>query len=280
MKFRIIVLFLLLFPLSTYGEDIEVTIYVDDAYMPFSYQTDNQAKGMYIDVLKRAFAKMDGFQVTMKPAPWKRCKYLIESGYGFGLAPAFFHGHDWPYLYPYSLPFYTESIIAVCNAAILKQRRPKWPEDYKGLKIGNVTGFDGWGGDKFRIMVKDGRIDYFELNGSKKIIEMLLRKKCDCIMMENRAFDFEMKRMKTEGIYDLRTGNYLTKRGNYKKTFHTKLKKGAFIGTDPVYIGYSEPAIKKGKYPYAYTFQKQFDVIIYEMIKSGEIDIIMDAYQE
>jgi polar amino acid transport system substrate-binding protein len=280
MKIRVIALFLMLLPLFAFGKDIEVTIYVDDAYIPFSYMADGQAKGMYIDVLKAVFKKMDGFKVSMTPVPWKRGRYMMERGNGFGLAPAFFHGHDWPYIYPYSLPFYTETIIAVCNENILKQPKPNWPEDYKGLSIGNVAGFDGWGGDKFRSLVKDGKIGYFELKGSEKIIRRLLIKRCDCIMMENRAFDYEIDRMKKAGIYDAKSGTYKAFKGIYEKKILSKFKKGAIIGTDPVYIGYSETAIKNGKYQYAYKFRKSFDRIVYKMTKSGEIERIMDAYKE
>lgn len=277
MKIRIIVLLLLLWPLSVFGGDIDVTIYVDDAYIPFSYKEDGKAKGIYIDVLNAAFRKMDGFNVRLKPVPWKRCKYMMENGYGFGMAPAFFHGHDWPYLYPYSLPVYTETIIAVCDEKILKDPRPNWPEDYVGLKIGNVTGFDGWGGERFRALVKEKQIDYVELNGSEKVIQVLLRKGCDCIMMEDLAFDYEIRRMEKTGSYNPETGMYQPKRG---KGEYIRFKKGAVIGKDPVYIGYSEPAIQKGEYPFAYTFRKQLDGVIYEMTRSGEIDRIMDAWNE
>ena len=88
----------------------------------------------------------------------------------------------------------------------------------------------------------------------------------DCIMMEKRAFDYEIKRLRKLGKYDEKT--------------HFKSLKGAVIGTDPVYIGYSETAINTGKYPYINVFKKEFDVVIYKMIKSGEVEKIMDAYQD
>ncbi len=226
MKIRFVLLFLMLFPHNGFGKDIEVIIYVDNGYKPFSYIEDDEARGMYIDVLKAVFKKMNGFKVRMTPVPWKRGKHMMEKGSGFGLAPAFYHGHDWPYLYPYSLPFYTETIIAICNENILKQPKPDWPEDYKGLNIGNVAGYDGWGGDKFRALVRDGKIDYFELNGSEKIIRTLLTKRCDCIMMENRAFDYEINRMKKAGIYDPETGKYKAEIGIYKKNSIQNLRKG------------------------------------------------------
>ena len=91
---------------------IDVTILVDDGYPPFSYEHEGRAKGVYVKVLRAIFARMPQFRVTLRPVPWQRGKLMMERGEGMGLAPAFFHGHDWPYLHPYSLPFYVETIRA------------------------------------------------------------------------------------------------------------------------------------------------------------------------
>lgn len=266
MTIRLLVLFVMLIPINLYAKDIDVTIYVDDSYSPLSYVENGKAKGMYIDVLSAVFRKMEGFNVTMKPVPWKRGKLMMKKGEGFGLAPVFFHGHDWPYLYPYSAPFYNETIITVCDEKALEDYRPQWPEDYQGLTIGNIAGFDGWGGEKFRAMVKDGKIEYMEAHGSEKLIRALLMRACDCIMIEDKSFDVEIARLKRTGIYN--------------EEIHPAYRKGAIVGIDPVYIGFSETAIKNGKYQYEYEFRKQFDSIIYRMVKSGERDRIMESYTD
>ena len=253
-------------PMGATGEEIDVTIYVDDAYRPYSFLHQGKAKGMYIDILKAAFSKMTGFKVKITPIPWKRGKMLMEQGKGFGLAPAFFHGHDWPYLYPYSLPFNTETIVAVCNEKALTTDKSQWPEDYIGLSVGNVAGFDGWGGDKFWALVNDEKIKYKEVHSSSSLIKMLLSGRNDCIMMEKRAFNYEL--------------NKIRESGEYGEKPHGRVAISALIGIDPVCIGYSEPAIKNGKYPYEHEFRKAFDIIIYQMAKSGEIENLMNAYSD
>ena len=255
-----------MFATSVFGTDIDVTIHVDADYKPFSFLDNGEAKGIYIDVLKTAFSRMKGFKVEMKAVPWERGKKIMETGEGFGLAPAFFHGHDWPYLYPYSLPFYTETIIAVCQENVLKSSRKKWPQDYIGLSIGNVAGFDGWGGDEFRKLVSQGKIRYEEARGSKENILKLAFGRLDCIMMEERAFDFVF--------------NQLQKSGEFGQGQHMPIRKCAIIGQDPVYIGYSKTAREAGKYPFQFEFMQAFDSVIYKMIKSGEIKKIMDSYKE
>lgn len=263
---RIVIILIVLFALPAYSTDIEVTIHVDGNYKPYSYGENGQAKGMYIDVLRTAFSRMEGFKVQLNPVPWKRGKRIMEMGEGFGLTPAFFHGHDWPYLYPYSLSFYTETIITVCQAPLLDSPRPNWPQDYLGLHVGNVAGFDGWGGEEFRLLVAQKKILYEEAKGSQENILKLAYGRLDCILMEEQAFDYELRKLKASGKYD--EGKQI------------KLKKGAVVGQDPVYIGYSKPAMKKGQYSYQLEFMQAFDSEIYKMIKSGEVQKIMAAYHD
>jgi len=253
--FFIALLFTVL-PLRAMASSTEVTIYVDNNYYPFSFSKNKQATGMYINVLKAAFSKMKEFHVSIVPIPWKRGKKIMANGEGFALAPAFFHAHDWGYLYPYSLPFYTETIIAACNKSVMSQPRPNWPNDYKGLSIGNVSGFDGWGGLKFRQLVENGDINYSEIKSSKSLIKMLVDQKYDCIMIEDRVFDYTLKQEKKQG----------------------NLMKSTIIGKDPVYIGYSEKFIQNGRQAKEYEFRKLFDSTIYKMKKSGEIDNILNSY--
>jgi len=247
----------ILLPLKAQASKTEVTIYVDNNYSPFSFSKNNQPTGMYINILKAAFKKMQGFKVNIVPIPWKRGKKMMENGDGFALAPAFFHAHDWEYLYPYSLPFYTETIIAVCNADVLNKPRPNWPNDYKGLSIGNISGFDGWGGVKFRNLIKNGDINYSEIKSSTSLVKTLINKRFDCIMMEDKAFDDALKHEKNKG----------------------SVIKSTIIGKDPVYIGYSEKFIREGKQAKEYEFRKQLDTIIYKMKKSGAIDKILQSYK-
>lgn len=261
--FRLMAALGCLFPCWLYGEQ-EVDIYVDDSYYPYSFSQDGKAKGLYINVLNAVFSKMPDFKVTLTPFPWSRGKSMMEQGRGFALFPAYFHGHDWPYLYPYSLPIYTETVLAVCREGVKKDRDSRWPQDFENKSIGNVTGFDGWGGKLFHEMVKNKKIQYFETQESRNLIKMFFKRRLDCILMERRAFDFELNKLLITG--ELNPEDLIA----YDK--HT------VVGVDAVYIGYSEPALKSGKYPYEYAFRKQFDIVLYEMTKSGEIDRIMGSF--
>ena len=174
-------------------EPIKTTIYADDNYRPFSYQQDGVAHGLYVQVLQRAFAQMKGFDISIVAVPWDRGKLMVKQGKAFGLAPAFYHGHDWPYMYPYSQPFYTETIRVYCQEEILSGQSRVWPGGFEGLRIGNVQGFDGWGSKAFYDMVDQGRIRYQKASGSQQLIQQARRGHHDCILMEESAFQFLIK---------------------------------------------------------------------------------------
>lgn len=263
---KLIIGFLLCIAQPLMADDIAVTIYVDADYRPFSFDENGNAKGMYVDILETAFSRLPGFAVSLRPVPWRRGKYIMENGQGLGLAPAFFHGHDWDYLYPYSHPFYTETIVSICTSETLNAPRPDWPRDYIGLEVANIAGFDGWGGSEFHDLARKNEIVYVEARGSREIILMLAKRHVDCIMMEEKAFEYSFRKLEQDGLYD--------------PDKDAVLQKAAVIGSDPVYIGYSKPAILNNKYPFHFTFRQALDSEIYRMIKSGEIEKIMDAYQE
>lgn len=56
-----------------YATKQEIEIYVDGAYEPFSYSDEKgEAKGVYIDILRTAFSRMESDNVKFTPIPWKR----------------------------------------------------------------------------------------------------------------------------------------------------------------------------------------------------------------
>lgn len=117
-----------------------------------------------------------------------------------------------------------------------------------------------------REMVRQNKITYEEAKGSTGNILKLLYGRVDCIMIEDKAFDYEYKKIKIEE-------KIVTEKA-------LGIKKGAIIGKDPVYIGYSKTAMGMGKYPFHLEFMQSFDSEIYKMTKSGEIFRIMDAYKD
>ncbi len=231
------------------AEKIPVNIHVDDNYKPYSYKSvSGSAAGVYIDVLQTIFDKMGRYKVVMVPVPWARGKSLMEAGEGYGLAPVFFHGHDWGYLYPYTLHFFEERIGVFCRIGISPRSRKDWPWSFRDLHVVNMKGFDGWGGKAFRDLVEKKHIQYTELNGVDKTIQLVALKRADCLLAEEGSFNAHYWKMKPE---------------TSEKS--EPLVKALTVGVDPVHIGFSAVALKAKKYPFHEDFKRQFDVQLYNI---------------
>jgi polar amino acid transport system substrate-binding protein len=253
----------LFFACSLYAaEPIKVTIYTDDDYEPYSYIDQGEAKGIYVDIIAAVFKKMPAYKVLIKAVPWARGKKMMEMGKGLGLADAYFHGHDWPYLYPYSISFGQEVLNVYCNEKVLSELKPQWPEDYAGLRIGRPSGFGGWGGPEFDEMVKNKTIKLEESKGGITQILKLGLGRVDCIVCEEVMFNLELRKAQENGIY---------------KSNWAKPKLGAAVSINDLYIGYSKKAIQSGKYPFHMDFRQKFDSELFKMIQSGERDRILNG---
>jgi hypothetical protein len=77
----------------------------------------------------------------------------------------------------------------VCREGVTPLIRSKWPQDFRGLHFVNMKGFDGWGGDQFRKMINKKEIEYSELNGVSKTIQLVALKRADCLLAEEGSFD-------------------------------------------------------------------------------------------
>jgi len=263
MRHVIILMFTLLFTGIVNATPIKVTIFTDDALRPYSYIENGEVQGLYINILKAVFSRMPEYDVKISAVPWKRGKKMMETGKGFGLATAYFHGHDWPYLYPYSLPFASDVLNVYCAPEILKKKRPNWPVDYHNLRIGRPSGFCGWGGPQFDNMVKEKKIQLEESKGAVTQIMKLGAGRVDCIIMDKRTYNVEYHKA--------------VKNGKFPSSW-IKPKLSVEISRNEVYIGYSKKAIESGKYPFHMDFRQKFDSELFKMIRSGERDKILYSY--
>ncbi|MFT7185778.1 MAG: polar amino acid transport system substrate-binding protein [Pseudohongiellaceae bacterium] len=256
MKSIVLMLFIFLLTGTLNAEPIKVTIYTDDANRPYSYIENGELKGVYVNIIRAVFDRMLDYDVTITAVPWERGKMLMKKGAGFGLSTAYFHGHDWPYLYPYSLPYASDIINVYCRKEVLKKARHNWPKDYQNLTVGRPTGYDGWGGPEFDEMVNNKTIYLDESRGTLGQILKIGAKRHDCILMEDTSFNFELKSA--------------INNGSFKSDWEKPLL-GAEISRNDIYIGYSKKAIQEGKYPFHLDFRQKFDAIIFQMVRSGDV---------
>jgi len=253
---RFIILFCLL-AVTVKADVTAVTIYVDRNYAPLSYGHEYDVKGFYNDILKLAFSRMPEYHVNLKAVNWEEGRRLVEQGEGFALAPAYYHGHDWKYLYPYSIPIYSERVSVICARSAVARVNMNWPSSFINKRIGSVKGYDGWGGEEFRVLVRLGKVAYKESSTMNALVQALSKREVDCILAEENVFIAQVLRQK------LARDDFLT---------------AATVGFDHVYIGYSKVFLEHHADKVYLDFMQAFDNEIFKMQKAGTIDELKQHY--
>lgn len=230
---------------------ITVIIYSENNYAPYSWEEDGVIKGIYSDILKFAFSQMKKYNVVIKPVPWKRGLMLMRTGLGFALYPPYYRPNERPYM-DYSIPILNESFDVACIDSS-KFKNKKWPQDYKGLRVGINAGFSIPGLDK----VKKNNIKIQTGNNTRTSLLQLSYGRLDCYINDDISILWGLKKLKKEG----------------KKT---NIKICQTISSEKGYLGFTKNG--KGKFPYKKDFVIQFNKIILQMKKSGKIREIVNSY--
>ncbi len=245
-----------------FAEDVVVEVWVNDTHPPYTYVNNGKAKGIYIEIMELISGRIDGYRIKFIPAPWQRVKKEVENGSAFAFVPPYYHGHDWPYVWPYSLPILEEEVILVCRNEVLETTRPIWPDDYLGLTIGNNTGYDGFGGFRFRQYVNEGKIKLQELKTTAQNIVTLLKGRSDCFMVNRLSFAWESK--------------LLVKSNQIKEQAMHQISTSLLISSDAVYMGITD--MDQGRFHFKRDFLQKFNNELYKMYKSNEIGKIVNQY--
>lgn len=263
--FQILIAVVLSFLLSAtvLAKEVEVTIYADANYPPYSYLEEGQLEGIYSRIIKTAVSRMEGYKVNLVAVPWKRALRLIENGEGFAVYPPYFHVEKRPYIWPYSMPILDERVMVICREDLFfRTLRLNWVEDYYGLTIGINSGFH-LGGDAFWQAVKDKKIIVSEAKGNRENLLQLGLKRIDCYLNDRVSILWELKQLKLSGEYD-------------EGGKHAVLMEGATVSIEQGFLGFT--AMDKGKYPFKEDFKKQFDIVIYDMRRTGEMQEILNDF--
>lgn len=240
-------------------EVIDVTIYADESYPPYSYKENGEAKGIYPAIFSKIFERMPGYKVHIKPVPWKRGLMLLETGQGLALFPPYNRPLERPYI-SVSEPVLTEQVVVFCSEAVMKSRKRQavWPEDFYGLKIGMNAGFSV-GGDKYKKALKDGKILEDQAPSNRSNILKLLLGRIDCYANDRLSILWEIERIKADGVYADNS---------------VPIVEASVISQEQAYLGYTNR--DDGHYPYKADFSRVLNQVLVEMKKSGEIQKIVE----
>lgn len=222
----------------------QVTVYGENAYVPYAFLKGDTPNGIYVEILKKAFSKMDGYDVTIELVPWKRALNLVETGRGFACFAPYYRPKQRPWISPWSEPIIKEGFAAYCRKDVLSSPRPNWPADYKDLEIGIISGYAVPNKEELSIQEADDN----EVN-----LKKVMAGRIDCFVNDDASVRYSMKQM------NIPAG---------------KVAKGTQISNENGYLGFS----KANTAPYKDDFVKKFNAVIKEMKSSGEIDKIVSDY--
>jgi len=166
-----------------------VTIVVDDDYPPYSYLENRQLKGVYIELLQQAAALLaPEYQLKLQPEPWRRALAGIEQGQVFAIMPPYQNPLERPYIQPYSVPLFTEEVVAFCAEhidfdALLqhKQRLTRQP-----LQLGMNAGYLILN-PQLQQATQQGLIQIWENKSTDINILKLLRGRLDCYLNDRQS---------------------------------------------------------------------------------------------
>ena len=240
----------------------EVVVYADDNYPPYSYKEAGEAKGIYTELLRRAFAKMEDYSVRIEAVPWKRGLSYLEQGTGFALYPPYERTAKRPYIRPYSTPLRDEKVVVYCRQDIMTEPRPEWPVDYYGLKIGSHVAY-AMVGDVFRAALKEGKVKLIEGNSNRDMLVLLAKKRIDCFVNERLSILWTLQQMRASGEYD-------------EIGIQNELIEGATISMEPSFVGYT--ARDEGRFPFKADFIARLNALLDEMKASGEMQRITEEF--
>jgi len=249
-----------------------IKIHTYDVLPPLAFKNDKgELTGVYIEIVKKAISRMPDYSVTFVVAPWARVKSDVKSGYAFAILPPYFHAQDWltdekpqrPYIWPYSLPLFTQKDVVICDERVTVKHSANYPEDYAGLDFVMWRG-DGRAGIKFDKMVKDGKINVTLLKDVISTVRFLLKGRADCTIASKLPFAWYVKQMKMNDEFS----------NNAKGIV---LKEHSIISSNDGYLGYTDINDEEN-FPYKKDFSIKFDIEVYKMKKNGEIKKIVNQF--
>ena len=241
----ITLLLFLFFPLFAEATQ-QVVVYGDKAYPPYSYEEEGAPKGIYVDILRIAFNRMEDYDVEIKAIPWSRGIKDVKEGRSFALFPPYYTEKRDPWML-FSTPILQEKVVVFGTAEKLAGKT-RWPEDFYGQRIGLNRGYNPFsmGGDAFGKAHQTGKIYIDEARNSVNNLKKL----------ERDRIDFYINDQLTD----------ISK--------HPTIIRGLVANKNHGYLGFT----KSDNFNYTADFKKDFDLIIEQMIASGEIERILNGY--
>lgn len=241
---------------------VSVTVLCDANYPPYSYAENGEAKGLYSDILRAAFARMPGYRINIRPVPWPRGLAALEKGTAFALFPPYYRPVERPWM-DYSRPILEESVVAFVRAELAQQRAiVDFPNAYVGLRIGLNRGFNIIAAPGYKTMLAAGEVTQSYATDSRTNLLQLRRKRIDVYINDRLSILWELQQMRSEGLFASSGMNWLAE--------------GPKLSSEQGHVGYTR--VNEQAYPYKQDFMQQLDQALLALERDGSISRLTQRY--
>lgn len=251
-------------PAHATGQANEVVILTDSNFKPYAYVENDQAVGIYINILKAIAKRMKEYNIALAPIDWSTGVSQIKQGDAPLLMGVWYRPTSRPSIWPYSTPVFQERTAVYCRNSFTTNRQLRqFPDDFKGARLANNTGFDV-GGDKLKKMIKEGEITLNESRTTEDNLQKVLTNEADCYANDKLAVRVGLKSLSQQR----------------KFIGAPDVNKVVTIQRENSHLGISKPYLEK--YPeqaaFYVRFLQRFNEEIEIMARDGEIEAIVNLY--
>ena len=234
---------------------ISVTVLCDASYPPYSYAENGEAKGLYSDILRAAFARMPGYRVSIRPVPWPRGLAALEKGTAFALFPPYYRPVERPWM-DYSRPILEESVVAFVRSELAQQRAIEdFPAAYAGLRIGLNRGFNIIAAPDYKRMLAAGQVQQSYASDNRTNLLQLKRQRIDVYINDRLSILWELQQMRDQDLL-----------GNAGLDW---LVEGPRLSSEHGHLGYTR--LNPQTYPYKQDFMQRLDQVLLDLEADGSI---------
>lgn len=241
---------------------IEVTILCDNGYPPYSYGEDGEAKGLYSDILRAAFARMPAYRVSIRPVPWRRGLAELERGTSFALYPPYYRPLERPYM-DYSRPLLAEKVVVYLNPGTARSHAiADFPGAYLGLNIGMNDGFSVVQNPLFEQMRERGQLMVSHARDNRSNLLKLSRERIDAYINDRLSI--------------LWTLQQLQQRGELQAEIANALVEGPTLSVEHGHLGITNR--DQGRFAFKADFMRSLDAALVELERTGVIATLTANY--
>ncbi|MHC8334418.1 substrate-binding periplasmic protein [Pseudomonas sp. LB3P25] len=241
---------------------IDVVILCDAGYPPYSYAEGDEVKGLYTDILRKAFSRIPEYNVHIRPVPWARGLAEVASGRAFALYPPYHRPSARPWM-DYSRPILKEKVVVFVRAELARKRPvERFPFAYSSLRIGVNRGFMSIDDQDYQSMLATGALKQSYANDNRTNLARLYHGRIDVYINDRLSVLWELDQMQREGVFAQSDLNWLVE--------------GPWLSGEAGYLGYTR--LNATAYPYKPKFMQRLDKILAELERDGSIERLAKSY--